>query len=205
MPNRSGGAPARCQLYLAAPAILPADFAAPLTAALDTTSIACLRLPAQARLGALVDLAQSRGVAVVLEGEPELARRLGADGVHLADGAGYAAARRTLGDQAIVGVHCGTSRHAAMEAGDAGADYVAFDPDLELVAWWAELMVVPLVAEIGDDLDRAAAFAAAGAEFICLGPAIWGDPLKMLEAITRQLASSPSPSPSPPEGGRGLG
>jgi thiamine-phosphate pyrophosphorylase len=187
MPDGSGGAPARCQLYLAAPAILPADFAATLTAALDAASVACLRLPALSDIAGLLALAQGRGTAVVLDGRPELAARLGADGVHLADPAGYAAARRALGDQAIVGVHCGTSRHAAMEAGEAGADYVAFAPDLELVRWWAELMVVPAVAEIGDDIEQAEAFAASGADFICPGEAIWRDPGGALAAIARNL------------------
>jgi thiamine-phosphate pyrophosphorylase len=176
VPLGAGSAPARCQLYLAAPAALPADFAATLAAALDAATVACLRLPALPDVAALIGLAQRRGTAVLFDGRPELAARLGADGAHLADPASYGAARRALGEQAIVGIHCATSRHAAMEAGEAGADYVAFAADLELVRWWAELMVVPVVAEIGDDLEQAAAFAAAGADFICPGEAVWREP-----------------------------
>jgi thiamine-phosphate pyrophosphorylase len=167
--------PQRCQLYLAAPAALPSDFAATLVAVLDAAPVACLRLPAIPEAVELMRLAQARDVAALLDGNAELAERFGADGVHLADGSDYAAARRLLGDQAIVGVHCGLSRHGAMLAADAGADYVAFDADLELIAWWAEIMVVPVVAELGSDLARAAEFAAAGADFMLAGPALFDD------------------------------
>jgi len=162
-----------CQIYLAAPRELPPDFADTLAAVIDAAPIACLRLPALPEVAALVNLAQQRNVAVLLDGNPELARRLGADGVHLADGQDYRDARQQLGADAIVGVACGRSRHAAMEAGEAGADYVAFEPDLELVAWWAETMVVPVVAELGEELNRAAEFAAAGPEFIGVGTPLW--------------------------------
>ena len=130
-------------------------------------------------------LAQQRNVAVLLDGNPELARRLGADGVHLADGRGYRDARQELGADAIVGVACGRSRHAAMEAGEAGADYVAFEPDLELVAWWAETMVVPVVAELGEDIAQAAQFAKAGAEFILVGAAIFVEKFAAVEAVKK--------------------
>ena len=168
-------APAGCQLYLAAPAELPPDFAATLSAVLEAAEIACLRLPPRPGMAHLVRLAQGRGTAVVIEGDPDLAAALGADGVHLPDLKTYGAARGRLGHDAIVGVSCGRSRHDAMEAGEAGADYVAFAADLELVRWWAELMLVPLVAE-PERLDQAAEFAAAGAEFIALGEALWHDP-----------------------------
>ena len=168
-------APARCQLYLAAPADLPPDFVATLTAVLEAAEIACLRLPPRPGIDQLVRLAQGRGTAVVIEGDPDLAAALGADGVHLPDLKTYGAARGRLGHDAIVGVSCGRSRHDGMEAGEAGADYVAFAADLELVRWWAELMLVPLVAEL-ESLDQAADFAAAGAEFIGLGEALWHDP-----------------------------
>ena len=167
---------AGCQLYLAAPALLPSDFPATLAAVLDAAPIACLRLPALPELGEVVRFAQARDIAVLLDGNAELAQRLSADGVHLADGAEYGPARRLLGDQAIVGVHCGASRHSAMLAADAGADYVAVNADLELVAWWAEVMIVPVVADLDGDFARAAEFAAAGAEFILLGAALFDDP-----------------------------
>lgn len=166
--------PARCQLYLAAPADLPEDFAATLAAVLEAAEIACLRLPARPGIGELVRLAQGRGTAVVIADDPALADELGADGMHLAGLEAYGAARGRLGPDAIIGVHCDHSRHDAMEAGEAGADYVSFAGDLELVRWWAELMLVPVVAEL-ESLDQATDFAAAGAEFIAFGESFWRD------------------------------
>ena len=180
--------PARCQLYLVAPANLPEDFATILAGVLEAAEIACLRLPPRPGMAHLVRLAQGRGTAVVIEGDPDLAAALGADGVHLPDLKTYGAARNRLGHDAIVGVSCGRSRHDAMEAGEAGADYVAFAADLELVRWWAELMLVPVVAEL-ERLDQAAEFAAAGAEFIGLGEALWHDPAGAPAAAKRLAAA----------------
>lgn len=175
-------APAGCQLYLAAPAELPPDFAATLAAVLEAAEIACLRLPPRPGIGDLVRLVQDRGTAVVIEGDFDLAAALGADGVHLPDLKTYGAARNRLGHDAIIGVSCDRSRHDAMEAGEAGADYVAFAADLELVRWWAELMLVPVVAEL-DRPDQAAEFAAAGADFIALGDVLWHDPAGAAVAV----------------------
>ena len=72
-----------------------------------------------------------------------------------------------------------------MEASEAGADYVAFAPDLDLVTWWAELMVVPVVAELGNDLERTADYIAAGADFICPGEALWHDREGAAAAVRR--------------------
>ena len=180
--------PARCQLYLAAPAVLPAGFGATLAGVLDAVEVACLRLPPAADIEELVHLAQQRGTAVVIAGEIELAARLGADGVHLPDLRNYGAARSRLGADAILGVACGDSRHLAMEAGEAGADYVSLAADLELVRWWAEMMVVPVVVELGEGLDLAADFIAAGAEFIALGEALWRDPAGA-PTIARQISA----------------
>ena len=180
--------PARCQLYLAAPAVLPAGFGATLAAVLDAVEVACLRLPPAADIGELVRLAQKRGTAVVIAGDIELAARLGADGVHLPDLTTYGAARSRLGADAILGVACGDSRHLAMEAGEEGADYVSLAADLELVRWWAEIMVVPVVVELGESLDQAADFVAAGAEFIALGEALWRDPAGAVETARRASA-----------------
>ena len=181
-------APARCQLYLVAPAELPPDFAETLGGVLEAAEIACLRLPPRPGMAHMVRLAQGRGTAVVIEGDPELAAALGADGVHLPDMKAYGAARGRLGHDAIIGVSCDRSRHDAMEAGEAGADYIAFAADLELVRWWAELMLVPLVAEL-ESLDQAAEFAAAGAEFIGLGEALWHDPAGAPAAAKRLAAA----------------
>lgn len=175
----------RCQIYLAAPSVLPSGFPATLAAVLAAAPIACLRLPALPDISDLVKLAQASNVAVVLDGDAELARRVGSDGVHLSDGRDYRAAREVLGAEAIVGVACGRSRHAAMEAGEAGADYITFEADLELVSWWAEAMVVPVVVELGDDAALAGQFARAGAEFVLLGAAIFAERSGAVETVKR--------------------
>ena len=181
------GAPAaRCRLYLAAPAVLPADFVTTLGVVLAAGDIACPRLTPGPDAQRLVALAQARGCAVLLDGRPDLVASLGADGVHLNDPAAYEAARDLLGPERSIGVYCDSSRHQAMEGSEAGADYIAFAPDLGLVAWWAELMVVPVVVELGDDLDRAADFIAAGANFICPGEKLWRD--REAAATVRRLA-----------------
>jgi thiamine-phosphate pyrophosphorylase len=177
--------PARCQLYLAAPAVLPPGFAGQLAAVLDAAPVACLRLPASPEAETLVPLAQARDCAVVIDRDVALAAAWGADGVHLADLHDYPATRGRLGPQAIVGVDCDLSRHLAMEAGEAGADYVALGANLELVRWWAELMVVPVVVELAGALGHAGEFIAAGADFIAAGEALWTDPEGAVAAVRR--------------------
>jgi thiamine-phosphate pyrophosphorylase len=180
--------PARCQLYLAAPADLAPDFSAILSDILDQVEVACLRLPPEPTAQNVVHLAQAHGTAVVIDGDVEIAAALGADGAHLDDLEKYSLARRRLGNDAIIGVYCGLSRDRAMRAGEAGADYVALGPDVDLIRWWAEIMVVPVLAELGEALARASEFAAAGAEFIAAGGVLWRDPAGALAAV-RRLAS----------------
>lgn len=126
-----------------------------LAARLEAGGVACVELRAPASAGdavAAIDrlrpVAQSRDVAFLLAGAAPLAARTGCDGVRIDGADAYAEARRICGKDAIVGVAVGGSRHAAMEAGEAGADFIAFDPDPELVAWWAELMEIPAVAAV---------------------------------------------------------
>jgi len=158
----------------------------------------------------LVDLAQSKGAAALLFGDADLARQLGADGVHLQDGRDledrYRAARKTLGSNKIVGAHV-SSRHDAMVLGEQGADYVAFgllpefaqwseearERQCELIAWWAELFEVPCVAlQIGTK-DEAPMLANAGADFVEVRVTS-GDPLadvsEQLRSISERLAKT---------------
>jgi thiamine-phosphate pyrophosphorylase len=153
---------------------------------LETVEVACLRLPPAPAVAELVRLAQAHGTAVVLDGNPEMAAQLAADGVHLTDFRDYTDARNRLGADAIIGVHCDRSRHQAMEAGEAGADYISFAADLDLVRWWAELMVVPVVAEL-EAVDQAADFIAAGAEFISLGGDFWSESAALVAGRIRSL------------------
>ncbi len=133
---------------------------------------------------ALLKQAQAAGAAALVREDARLARTLKADGVHLSTvsgSKGYAEAREIVGGGLIVGVDAGRSRHEAMVAGEGGADYVAFGiPDhvgdrdkahmrrCELVAWWAEVFEVPVVAFDVKDSVEAGALAAAGADFVAL-------------------------------------
>jgi thiamine-phosphate pyrophosphorylase len=133
-------------------------------AALGAGDVACVEMAvpadpaaAKAAVERLRDIAQERGAAFLLRDDAALAARSGCDGVVVGPGA-YAAARKTVGAQAIVGVTVGTSRHEAMEAGEAGADFIGFDADAEIVSWWTEMMEVPCVAAVPDaDFRRVAA------------------------------------------------
>ena len=131
------------------------------------------------------EIAHARDVAVVIDDHVKLALRHGLDGVPLNDGAkAVRYARKELGDDAIVGAFCGTSRHEGMNAAEAGADYVAFGPvsdsalyrgdpvELELFQWWSEMIEVPVVAE-GAITRELITQLTPITDFIALGPEIW--------------------------------
>ncbi|MBL9012078.1 MAG: thiamine phosphate synthase [Alphaproteobacteria bacterium] len=186
----------RCRLYLITPPALdPAAFAPVLAEALAGGDVACVQLRLKgasdeavlAAGRALMPIAQAAGAAFIVNDRPDLARALGADGVHVGqDDASYAEARRMLGPDAIVGVTCHDSRHLAMEAADAGADYVAFgaiyatatkdaktSAPLDLIQWWAELFETPCVAIGGITVENAAPVIAAGADFLAVSAGVW--------------------------------
>jgi thiamine-phosphate pyrophosphorylase len=188
MADADGAPAARCRLYLAGPDPLPANFAGLLDIALATGDIACLRLSSHPDIGPLIAKAQSQGCAVLLDDGAGDVARFGADGVHLWQPEDYERARQTLGPTASIGVFCGNSRHAAMEAGEAGADYISLEGDLDLVRWWAEVMVVPVVVELARDLSRAGDFIAAGADFLCLDGGIWQSEESLKAAIAGVMA-----------------
>jgi thiamine-phosphate pyrophosphorylase len=133
----------------------------------------------------LIRLAHQRDLACLVEQNAELAQKVGADGVHiLADEAIYTKARALLGKDASIGVACGTSRHAAMQLAEMGADYVAFagnapdeidaiDQCAELIAWWAEIFVVPCVAWNIRSVTDAVRLARLGADFVAPSKEIW--------------------------------
>ncbi|WP_413871049.1 thiamine phosphate synthase [Albidovulum sp.] len=200
----------RPQIYLIAPPDLDLDsFPERLARVLDGVETACLRFgPATAdadRIGRAADalraVAHDRDVAVVVETHLQIAERHGLDGVHLTDGArNVRAARKALGPDAIVGAFCGTTRHDGMNAGEAGADYVAFGPvgasflgtgapaGRDLFAWWSEMIEVPVVAE-GGLTPALVAELAPVTDFLGIGPEIWGadDPLAALRALLAPL------------------
>ena len=166
-----------------------------MAAALDGGDVACIQL----RLKGISDddlrrateilcpVAQDRDVAFIMNDRADLAAELGCDGVHVGqDDAPYAVARRQIGDDAIVGVTCKASRELAFEAGDAGADYVAFGAffpsttkqittpaDTNILSWWQEMMTVPCVAIGGITVDNCDKVIDAGADFLAVGGGVW--------------------------------
>ena len=189
-----------CRLYLITPPVIAdlAAFGRDLAHALDAGDVAALQIRLMdvsdevvaAAVDALAPIAQSRGVAVILNDRPDLAARLGCDGVHVGqDDAPYAEARRIMGREAMIGVTCHDSRHLAMEAAEAGADYVAFGAffptttkdartraEPEILTIWQETMEVPCVAIGGITADNAEGLAAAGADFLAVSGGVWNHP-----------------------------
>lgn len=188
--------PESCRLYLITPPKLdPLAFGETLKAALDAGDVASLQLrlkdvPDDAIRRAteiLLPIAQSRDVAFLLNDRPDLAAELDCDGVHVGqDDTPYGEARRIVGPNRIVGVTCHNSKHLAMEAGEAGADYVAFGAfyptatkeaktlcEIEVITWWADLMVVPQVVIGGITVENAPPLVAAGADFLAVSSGVW--------------------------------
>ena len=181
-----------CQPVLVGPPrslLDPAAFAGDLDAALDGGGIAAFLLdpgPAEravveAAAGALRPVCARHRVAFLLRAEARLALDLGADGVLLDDPDAVAAARRQLGPKRILGAACGLSRDAAIDAGEAGADYVVFGATdtppagatFELVTWWRELFVLPSLVLGAGTLEQCRALAATGADLVAAGDLVW--------------------------------
>jgi thiamine-phosphate pyrophosphorylase len=187
--------PHDCHLYLLTPPSLPPDFDRLLAEALDAGAVAALQLRLKGapddEVRRAVDLvrpiAQSRGVALILNDRPDLAVETGCDGAHIGAEDGTAAdARRLLGPKLQLGVSCYDSRDLALAAGEAGADYVAFGAffpsvtketdiraDPELLSWWSEIMELPVVAIGGIDADNCGPLVRAGANFLAVTSAVW--------------------------------
>jgi len=194
------GAQATTRLYLITPpAFDPASFAKELAEALAGGDVACLQLRLKdcdddtIRRATLVlkPITQDRGVAFIMNDRPDLAAELDCDGVHVGEeDAPYAEARRLLGADRIVGVTCGASRHRALAAAEAGADYVAFGAffpsptkggakyraDPELLRDWSETTVVPCCAIGGITQQNCGALVEAGADFLAVISAVWSHP-----------------------------
>jgi thiamine-phosphate pyrophosphorylase len=185
-----------CRLYLITPPRFDLDvFARTLDDALKGGDVAAVQLRLKdtpdaeiVRVGkTLAPIVQNAGAAFILNDRPDLALAIGADGVHVGqDDAPYAQARAIMGAQRTVGVTCHDSRHLAMEAAEAGADYVAFgafyptgtkEPKFwaepEILEIWAEISTTPCVAIGGITLDNAAPLIRAGADFLAVSAAVW--------------------------------
>lgn len=153
----------------------------------------------------LMPICHEHDVAFVVNDRADLAAELGADGVHIGQEDGdYTSARRTVGEGAIVGVTCHDSRHLAIEAAEAGADYVAFgaffatgtkEPksraDLEILEWWSEIMELPCVAIGGITVANCAPLVRAGAHFLAVVAGVWDHaqgPAAAVRAFNQEIA-----------------
>lgn len=206
---------APCRLYLISPLDVGGDFPARLARALDVLGednpvdafqfrVKGIDQHEAARLAEpLQRICAEREVAFIVNDSIALAKRIGADGVHLGQDDGTVAeARQALGREAQIGVTCHDSRHLAMEAGEAGADYVAFGAffptttkqteyvaEPELLTWWQALMEIPCVAIGGITPANAAPLVAAGADFLAVSNAVWGgDEVAAVKAFVALLA-----------------
>jgi thiamine-phosphate pyrophosphorylase len=202
-----------CQLYLISPLDVAGAFPDRLACALDAGEVAAFQFRLKgvdeheaARLAEpLQAICAARDVAFIVNDSISLAKRLGADGVHLGQSDGAVAdARQRLGRDAQIGVTCHNSRHLAMEAGEAGADYVAFgafflsstkdtehraEPDL--LSWWQQLMEIPCVAIGGITPQNCAPLVEAGADFLAVSGAVWsGDEVAAIRAFHAALAGA---------------
>ena len=191
---------ADCRLYLITPPRLDdlAAFGRLLAQTLDAGEVAALQIRLKdqpdeviaAADEALAPIAQARGVAVILNDRPDLAAKLGCDGVHVGQSdTPLKDARKIMGPDAMIGVTCHDSRHLAMEAAEGGADYVAFgaffptttkeaptQAEPEILTIWQQFMETPCVAIGGINADNAAGLAKAGADFLAVSAGVWAHP-----------------------------
>jgi thiamine-phosphate pyrophosphorylase len=188
-----------CRLYLITPPQLePTAFAEQLAAALDAGDVAAVQLRLKdvdddtwrRAIDALRPVTQSRGVAFLLNDRAELVRQTGSDGAHVGqEDMPAREARRLIGREGMLGVTCHESRDLAMQAGDDGADYVAFGAffpsatkqvsrlaDPEILAWWSDLMELPCCAIGGITAANCAPLVQAGADFLAVVGAVWSHP-----------------------------
>jgi thiamine-phosphate pyrophosphorylase len=195
-----------CRLYLITPPRIDLRaFPTAFAKALDGGDVACVQLrlkdvpddEVRRAADALLPIARERGVAFLINDRPDLAAATDADGVHVGqEDATYAEARRLLGPDRMIGVTCHDSRHLAMEAAEAGADYVAFgaffptgtkeakskaEPDI--LEWWSELFVIPSVAIGGITAQNCGDLVRAGADFLAVISAVWDHPAGPAAAV----------------------
>jgi len=187
-----------CQLYLISPLDVGGAFPDHLREALKVGPVAAFQFRVKdvdqqeaARLAEpLKAICDEFDVAFIVNDDVALARQLGADGVHLGQGdESLKNARDTLGLDVQIGITCHDSRHLAMEAGEGGANYVAFGaffptttkethhkPELDLLQWWSEMMEIPCVAIGGITPENCQPLIDAGADFLAVCGSVWNDP-----------------------------
>lgn len=201
-----------CQLYLISPLDVSGAFPGRLARALDAGPVAAFQFRvkdvdqhAAARLAEpLQRICADRDVAFIVNDTVALAKRLGADGVHLGQSDGDPReARAELGPAVQIGVTCHASRHLAMDAGERGADYVAFGafyptttkatehrPEPEILTWWQGIFELPCVAIGGITPENGRVLVEAGADFLAVSNAVWGtDEASAVRAFSDMLKS----------------
>ena len=193
-----------CRLYLISPKDVGGSFPDRLRSVAESEAVAAFQLRVKdvpehelARLAEpLQRICSEADVAFIVNDSMSLAKRLGADGVHLGQQDGSVPeARAVLGPKAQIGVTCHDSRHLAMEAGETGADYVAFGafyptttkpslfrPDPSILSWWSSLFEIPCVAIGGITPSNAKPLLDAGADFLAVCQAVWSasEPAKLV-------------------------
>ena len=202
-----------CSLYLISPQDVGGSFPDRLQSVASSDAVSAFQLRVKdvgehelARLAEpLQRICADAGVAFIVNDSMQLAKRLGADGVHLGQQDGdVREARALLGPQAQIGVTCHDSRHLAMDAGEAGADYVAFGafyptttkpshyrPDPAILSWWGSIFEIPSVAIGGITPANAAPLVEAGADFLAVCQAVWGaeEPAKIVSDFNDLLSN----------------
>ena len=205
-----------CRLYLITPPQFdPVPFGETLAATLDTEEVTCVQMRLkdaedEAILRAvevLRPLCQDRNVVFLLNDRPDLAREAGCDGVHIGqEDMSCTEARHVMGPDALIGVSCHDSRHLAIGAAEAGADYVAFgaffstatkeaegNPTPEILSWWRDIGNRPAVAIGGITPDNASSLIEAGADFLAVISAVWDHehgPANALKAFNKVLTET---------------
>lgn len=208
----------QCRLYLITPPLIAdrARFVDSLKAALDGGDVACLQLRLKSPGGApasdddilkaaeaMAPVLRDADVHFLINDRPDLAKRAGADGVHIGQkDASYAEARALMGPKATIGVTCHNSIDLAIAAGEAGADYVAFGAffptrtkeaaaraDIALIENWSFATTVPSVAIGGINAENCGALVAAGADFVAVSSAVWDDPEGAKAAVSKLNAA----------------
>lgn len=215
--SRNGADLQGCRVYLITPPALdPEAFASQLSAALDADDVAAVQLRLKdvddavwrGTIDILRPICQSRGVAFLLNDRADLVKATGCDGAHVGqDDMPARDARRLMGPDLTLGVTCKGSRDLAMQAGEDGADYVAFGAfypsttkevknllDPEVLHWWSETMELPCCAIGGISAENCAPLVQAGADFLAVVGCVWNHPkgpafgVKALNAAIRAAA-----------------
>jgi len=205
-----------CRIYLITPPVLePMSFADRLAAALDAGDVAAVQLRLKdvddetwrRAIDVLRPVTQAREVAFLLNDRADLVVSTGSDGVHVGqDDMPARQARALIGPERTLGVTCKGSRDLAMQAGEDGADYVAFGAffpsttkdvtnllDPEILAWWSEMMELPSCAIGGITPENCGPLVRAGTDFLAVVGCIWNHldgPAAGVKALIKAIAEN---------------